>query len=323
MTTYEIYVFLMCFIVFALLTVVFTALVWFAASLLLKLIRSGSEDEKILSEYRNRKIKSTGCGIAEKVFSAVLCIVAIVMFGGSMCLKIFEKDTAWAFPVVRVVYSSSMSEKSEKNRYLFENDLEDQFARFDLIVTHSLPDEFDLELYDIVVYRSVKDELIVHRIVEIEEPNAEHPDGRLFVLQGDAVEGRDKYMVSYAQMRGIYRGERVPFIGSFIVFMQSPAGYLCFLLLIFGVVAIPLMERKIEREKLKRVWIAECATTVQNDETQRERKPSKRRKKSYKPWRKHRRRKTTKRRKKFRKGRKAIRRHKKLLERFKLSKNRR
>ena len=254
MTAYEIYVFLLCFIVFSVLTILFTALVCYSARLLVRMIRSGTEDKRILAEYQKNWRKEKGTSVVAKFFTAVFCVVVFFLFAVSVYLKIFEEKVTGKYPVFRVVYSGSMSEKYEKNKYLFENDLNDQFDRFDLILTHALPDEFDLELYDVVVYQT-KDALIIHRIVAIEEPNEKHPDHRLFSFQGDAVNGRDRYAVTYDQMRGIYRGERVPFVGSFVAFMQSPAGYLCVLLIVFGIVAIPLMEKKIEKEKWKRLLI--------------------------------------------------------------------
>jgi hypothetical protein len=112
----------------------------------------------------------------------------------------------------------------------------------------------DLQLYDIVVYE-VDGMLIVHRIVGIEEPNASHPDCRYFRLQGDAVEAADRFPVKYEQMRAIYRGARIPFIGSFILFMQSTAGYLCIGLVIFAMIATPILEAYINHQRKKRLKV--------------------------------------------------------------------
>ena len=54
-------------------------------------------------------------------------------------------------------------------------------------------------------------------------------------------------------MRGIYRGERIPFVGSFILFMQSPAGWLCILLVVFALITTPILEKKIRKEENKRL----------------------------------------------------------------------
>ena len=116
-----------------------------------------------------------------------------------------------------------------------------------------LPAEDKLELYDVVVYKQ-DDMYVIHRIVGIEEPNEQHPNERHFLLQGDAVDRPDTFPVLYSQMQGIYDGSRIPFIGSFVLFLQSPAGWLCVLLVIFSMVATPIVERKIKRETQKRVF---------------------------------------------------------------------
>ena len=79
---------------------------------------------------------------------------------------------------------------------------------------------------------------MIHRIVGIEEPGGAG-SGRRFTTQGDAVAWPDGEAVEYAQLRGIYRGERVSFLGSLVLFLQSPAGWLCILLMAFAAVASP------------------------------------------------------------------------------------
>ena len=95
--------------------------------------------------------------------------------------------------------------------------------------------------------------MIIHRIVGIEEPNANHPGKRHFLLQGDAVDRPDKFPVLYSQMQGIYEGNRIPFVGSFILFLQSPAGWLCVLLVIFSMIVTPIVEKKLKEAKEKRI----------------------------------------------------------------------
>ena len=56
-------------------------------------------------------------------------------------------------------------------------------------------------------------------------------------------------------MQGIYEGERVPFAGSFVMFMQSPAGWLCILLVVFAVFVTPAIEKKILAEYEKRLAV--------------------------------------------------------------------
>jgi predicted transport protein len=220
----------------------------------LKLIRLGAEDEKIKIEYEKTLTlskRTKALSFLDKVFSLVVCVLIMAVFGVSACVNVESTKIVGDVPVVQVVQSSSMATRYEGNEYLYKNNITDQIQTFDLVTIHKLPDEMDLKLYDIVVYE-VDDMLVIHRIVGIEEPNDKHSE-RYFVLQGDAVHVRDKFPVTYSQMKGIYRGERIPFIGSFVMFMQSPAGYLCILLVLFVLIALPIAEKKILNVKIARL----------------------------------------------------------------------
>lgn len=259
--SYEIYSFIICFIVFALLTGTFALLFTYLIKSQIKLIKHGVEDEALTTEYYKtlkKKERSKALSVIDKVFSLVVAIIVFSFFVFSSCVGINgDNVVTGTVPALQVVRSASMSKKHEKNTYLAKNNLNDQIQTFDLILTHELPDEFDLKLYDIVVYE-VDNTLVIHRIVGIEEPDAEHPDERHFLLQGDNVEVADRFPVRYEQMKAIYIGERVPFIGSFIMFVQSPAGYLVVALVIFTVLIMPFIDRKIEKEKRERL----CAIGV-------------------------------------------------------------
>ena len=257
MTGYELYIFILCLIVFVLLTALLSVLITWIVRLMIKTLRGGLEDENIKTEYYKEQCKCKcggNCfsGIFDKIISALFCVLFIGVFLFSLALSLSEEKMVGDVPVMRVVQSGSMSKKYEKNTYLFDNDLNDQIQTFDIIVTEKLPDEKDLKLYDIVVYE-VDDTLVVHRIVKIEEPNKTHPDCRWFTLQGDNVQYPDKTPVLYSQMIAIYNGVRIPYIGSFVSFMQSPAGYLCILLIVFGTIAIPVVEKILEKEREKRL----------------------------------------------------------------------
>lgn len=245
MTTYETYVFILCFIVFLSFTLLFSYVITTLMKQKLKLIKHGLEDEEIIKEQMQKAKTSHIATICVSVISLLICAALLVAFVFSLYLN-FTKDKAPnGIPSLKVVKTSSMARRNEKNTYLFKNGLNNQIQTFDLIVTHHLPKEEDLELYDVVVYK-IDDTYIIHRIVGIEEPNEKHPDCRHFLLQGDAVLNPDQFPVLYSQMQGIYKGERVPFVGSFILFMQSPAGWLCIILILFAIIVTPILERKLE-----------------------------------------------------------------------------
>lgn len=267
MTDYEIYVFILCLIVFIMLTSLSVFCISVITKLSLRLISVGAEDEKILKEHKKNAKKKSNKRLAKVIdyaTSAIVCLVFIVMLISSIVINCTENSCCGLLPTYRVVKTASMATKNVKNTYLNENNLNDQIQTFDLIRTEKLPDEMDLKLYDIVVYET-DGMLIVHRIVEIEEPNASHPDSRHFKLQGDAVDAPDRFPVLYEQMRAIYSGNRIAFIGSFILFMQSPAGWLCTLLILVTMIATPILDKKLQRTKDERLALYAPKEEDKND----------------------------------------------------------
>jgi len=261
MSSYNVYVFFLCLFVFTLLTLLFSVMLVIMVKNYLKLVKHGLEDENIITEFEKMKMVSKvrnrvlGCIFSIVVFAATAVVFAVFIF--SVVVGVRTTKKVGSIPALKVVVSDSMASKHPSSKYLFENDLNDQLRTFDLILLHQLPAEKDLKQYDIVAYE-LDGKLVLHRIVNIEEPNEKHPNERYFLLQGDAVGYHDKFPVLYRDMRGIYRGERVAFAGSFFMFMQSPAGYLCILLILIALVATPLTERKIKKEKNKRYQLI-CA----------------------------------------------------------------
>ena len=272
MTNHEIYVFILCLVVFTLFTALFTYMLVAMTKSEIRAIRHGLLDRSIKKqyeiklacdrptpkqyyepslvreEYAVKKHENKTLSFLGKVFSLLLCVVFAAMFVFALYMRINEDRPANGIPSIKVVRSDSMATKYKNNTYLHKNNIDNQIQMFDIVICHHTPAEEDIKLYDIVVYELEDGTQVIHRIVGIEEPNASHPNERHFLLQGDAVDKPDKFPVLYSQIKGIYTGTRIPFAGSFVLFLQSPAGWLCIILVIFGIVATPIIERKIEEE---------------------------------------------------------------------------
>lgn len=245
MVRYDNYIFILCLVVFVALTAFFATLITCIVRLNIILIRGGLADGEIKKQLEKETKKQLFSVHLKKIISITLLVFAITVFFFSLDVKINEKEPVER-NVIKVVKSPSMSKKDEFNKYLVENDLNDQIQMFDLIRVFPLPKESELKLYDIVVYE-VDGQMVVHRIVDIKEPDGKHSE-RQFLLRGDANRYSDKFPVLYSQMRGIYTGKKVPYIGSFVVFMNSPAGLLCILLVVVVCIAYPLIEKKLKKE---------------------------------------------------------------------------
>lgn len=257
MTSYEWFVFFLCLFIFVSLVLFLGVLIYQIFKLSKKTIEGGLEDENIIKEKQKEKQKKNNkaLNIIGKAISYVVTFIVGAVFIFSMSVKVMEDITPNGMSTIQVVASDSMSYKHEKNTYLEENDLDDQFQKFDLVTIHKLPGEFELELYDVVVYKYNKDISLIHRIIAIEEPNEQHPEHRHFLLKGDANEFNDKFPVLYEQMEGIYTGDRVQHVGSFVLFLQSPAGWICIIFVIFMVFFIPEVEKRLQLIKDKRYYL--------------------------------------------------------------------
>lgn len=261
MTGYDNYIFVLCLVVFVALTAFFATLITCMVRMNIKLIRGGLADVEI-KKQREKEKKSAVFSVLEKIISITLLVIAITVFFFSLDVKINEKKPVER-NVVKVVKSPSMSIKDKFNKYLVENDLNDQIQMFDLIRVSPLPKESELKLYDIVVYE-VDGQMVIHRIVDIKEPDEKHSE-RQFLLRGDANRYSDKFPVLYSQMRGIYTGKKVPYIGSFVIFMNSPAGWLCVLLVVVVCVAYPFIDKKLKKEIDLRFAVIQAQ--LQNEES--------------------------------------------------------
>jgi len=252
MSEFELYSFVLCLVTLLLLVIFFGILIGYLVKLSLMLVRLGHYDTEIIDEMLKPRKERRYLWV-DRLFSLLLLITVLIAFAFSLYVNLQESASFDTLPTMKVVASSSMSKKNPRNAYLEENGLDDQFDTFDIILTYRLPAEEDLKLYDVVVYE-VDDMMIVHRIVGIEEPNQHHPEERWFTLRGDAVDQSDRFPVHYSQMRAIYRGERIPFLGSLVTFLQSPVGWLCILLVIVVTVAIPKVQKTLEHERELRFY---------------------------------------------------------------------
>jgi signal peptidase I len=238
-------------------TVVSALVIWKLTSLSLKVIRNGGDDESILKDNEKENEKQEDV-VRYKAGKALEWVLSCLLFVAFACVFVFSAyvnirgDVYFEdMPTVKVVYSDSMSKKHEDSEYLFENNLNDQFNAMDLIFVYKAPNPEDLEVYDVIVYQ-YKDTYVVHRIIEIQEPNERHPDEYWFKTQGDAVGAPDS-IVKESQVLAIYRGEKMSYMGSFVLFMQAPIGWLCLLLMFIGAIVTPVIDKKLQKEREMRL----------------------------------------------------------------------
>lgn len=246
---FDTYVLLLCLTVLVFLLVFFSVLISTMMKMNIKLIEGGLLDAEIQAEYdrRTRRKNNVFQSVLGKIVPSIVCFLLLSVFIFSLLMMIGDKGAV----LPKVVNSNSMSYKSEKNTYLYEYELDDQIKRYDIIFLSTLPKERDIKLYDVVAYETVDGFLCIHRIIGI----VEEPCMKTYILRGDANSYSDPMEVTYSQMKGIYNGKRIPHIGSFIIFLQTPIGWLCIIIIVFCLAILPFIRRKIQNAIDKRLSV--------------------------------------------------------------------
>ena len=195
--------------------------------------KNGEYDLELLKDFKKNtepklKKKKLVFKILQKVFSISLIVVVSVL----LVFGIFDKFGLLksGSKSIIVVASGSMSKKDPANYWLFENNLDDQFPTFSIIVVEKVnPD--DLKQYDTIVYKDKHGKNIIHRIVDTTK------DG-LFLTRGDANNTNDDDPVSPESVQGRYTGVYIPVLGAFVLFVQSPLGMATMVALIIGLILV-------------------------------------------------------------------------------------
>lgn len=166
---------------------------------------------------RNDKQKRTPAQKALSVIGLVLCVVFGFMLICNLTIIIKGAIHPETPPSVlgttpMVVLSGSMSGTAE-----------DHIEVGDLIFVGKAEAE-ELAVGDVIAFME-DGAVITHRIIEISEAE----DGTLqFTTKGDANNAADRAPVTEENLVGIYK-TRIPKVGSFALFLQTPAGMLIFI----------------------------------------------------------------------------------------------
>lgn len=206
-------------------------------------INEGKDDIDLIDNaiYQDQKNKSKANKILRvtgKVASWVLLGVIIVFFGISLYGRFTDNAMVFGDRNVIVIGSDSMSVKDEGNKYLQSDDprLNNQFLTYDIIGIQKYKAQEDVKLYDVVAYKANDGRTIVHRIISMnydEESNEIH-----YQTRGDKNKASDTNALygdylKYEDLIGFYNNFKIPALGIFVIFLQSNAGIITVLSVIY------------------------------------------------------------------------------------------
>lgn len=234
-------------------------------------INSGKRDIDLIEQYFHDK--EPAVVIRRKIFKvlkfiAYTAIMAVITVSLVFALFIrFSSNLPVGTKTLMVVASGSMSTKNEVNDYLFTNNLNDQFPTYAIIVLEVV-DPSELKQYDVIAYNHPSGKTYIHRIRAIEYST----DGtRTYRTRGDAVASDDQndsaynVVVTDDDIVGRYTGVYVPYIGAFVQFMQSAAGIVTVIALVFCLIMFDRNAGKITEAHEKRTAFLFEALDIDNN----------------------------------------------------------
>ena len=214
-------------------------------------IKSGKRDIEIIDEViydrqshvqQRRKV----IGLIRTIAFYLVIIIIVPIFAFSLVNKVMGNVMMIGNKAVMVIPTDSMSYKNEANSYLFNRNLNNQIQPYDIIVLEKVS-KSDIRMYDVIAYKNDKGVNIVHRIIDI--------NGDKYTTRGDIYDSSktDLYKPVYEDIVGRYTGKRIPGVGIFIMFLQSYAGIITVVSLVYCLLMIDRTAERINKVQQERI----------------------------------------------------------------------
>ena len=217
-------------------------------------IKEGNEDidlidSCLIEEEKKHSKRHKTWRIISKTLYITSYILVFGFFAFSLTSRILDNNMLIGDTGIVVIATGSMSKKYKENTYLEENNLNDQFSAYDIIQIKKYKENEVPSLYDVVAFKTKEGVMIVHRIIEINQPTSDSP--MTFKTKGDANKNGD-YGNLYDKLTkddivGYYTGKNVPAIGSFVIFLQSNSGIITIVSIGYCVFMFDYYRNKLEK----------------------------------------------------------------------------
>ena len=232
---------------------IFTILYRNYAAASIKEIVTGKTDIDLIDEYiynsqknivRRREIVSKVKSIA--FYTLIALLIPVFIF--AMISKFNNSVVMFGGRSLMVVASGSMSERNEANTYLDTEGLYNQFDTYDIIILKKVKSRSEIKKYDVIAFVNDEGKNVIHRIKGFK--------GDKYVTRGDSNNADDKYNPSFEDVIGVYTDQKIPLVGVFVLFFQSPSGVVTIAALIFCLVMMDKQNKRIlgiQSERLKKL----------------------------------------------------------------------
>lgn len=219
-------------------------------------------DETILTNIKNSKpLRRVFKKVKQVIFWVLLAI--LVPF---LLISVYSKVANGVAMInghgMIAVASGSMSEKNSANPYLAN--IDNQFNTYDMIMIDKVEKTSDLALYDVIAYVNDEGVNIIHRIVGYQQTSS----GLRFITRGDSNNVDDEYKPSMDDVLGEYNGTRIPYVGVFLMFLQSYSGIVTVAAIIYCLIMIESVGNKIYDAREDRLLFLQESIDFKTDTVQ-------------------------------------------------------
>lgn len=244
---------LLCLISFC---IVFTILFNHFYKSNINLINSGKEDIELIDNaiYEEKQSKNK-CNKVLKIIAKtggyVVLGFVIVIFSISLVSKFKNDAIVFGNSTLMVIASDSMSKKN--NDIVLSNpELNNQFNTYDIIGVSKYTNQDEVKLYDVIAFKNKNNVTIVHRIIKV---NVDEQTKQVtYLTQGDSNLYADntsgsQYVgyLTYDKIIGKYNGTRIQGLGIFVIFLQSPAGIVTIISLVYCLIMYDYLSNKYKK----------------------------------------------------------------------------
>ena len=216
-------------------------------------------ERTIITNIRNKKLYRRIFRRVKQVF-VVIFLVLLVSF---LIFSVYSKITNGVAMIggrgMIAVASGSMSVKNEANPYL--KNIDNQFDTYDMISLKKVESDKDLSRYDVIAYVNDEGVNVIHRIVGIENS----PTGLRYITRGDSNNADDAYKPCIDDVIGEYTGKKIPYVGAFVIFLQSFSGILTIAAVIYCLIMIEGVGNKIYGAQEERLEFLQEAIDFKTD----------------------------------------------------------
>ncbi len=216
-------------------------------------------DETIINNIKDSKASRKVFRTIKKAVNIAFIALLVPFLAFAVYSKLINGVAMIGGQGVIAVASGSMSVKNEANPYLAN--IDNQFNTYDIITLEKVESTSELGLYDVIAYVNNEGVNVIHRIVGF-QPTV---DGMRYVTRGDSNNMDDSYKPSIDDVLGKYTGTRVPYVGVFIMFLQSISGILTIAAVIYCLIMIESFGNKMYIAREERLIILQDAIDLQTE----------------------------------------------------------